>query len=109
LRGRNDSRETVNVAIKVIVELQAKPGMRDDLKRLLDGMVAEHRSGQEGFLGSARYEDLANTDMLIEIADWESPEARAVHVEEAAATGAYGPLIEMLAAPFRATVIRQLP
>lgn len=46
--------------------------------------------------------------MLIEIADWESPETRAVHMEEAAATGAYGPLIEM-AAPSQATVIRQLP
>ena len=83
--------------------------MRDDLKRLLDGMVAKCGSGQEGFLGSARCEDLPNPDPLIEIADWESPEARAVHMEEAAATGAYGPPIEMLAAPFRATVIRRLP
>jgi hypothetical protein len=46
--------------------------------------------------------------MLIEIADWESPEARAAHMEAAAASGAYAPLLEMLAAPFRATVIRQL-
>ena len=97
------------MAIKVIVELQAKPGMRDALKRVLDAMVAEHGPGQDGFLGSARYEDLANPDTLIEIADWESPEARAVHMEDAAASGAYAPLIEMLAAPFKATVIRQLP
>jgi hypothetical protein len=47
--------------------------------------------------------------MLVEIADWESAEARLVHMEEAAAAGAYAPLLEMLAAPFRATVIRQLP
>lgn len=32
-----------------------------------------------------------------------------VHMEEAGATGAYAPLIELLAAPFRATVIRLLP
>ena len=32
------------MAIKVIVELQAKPGMRDDLKSLLDRMVAKHGS-----------------------------------------------------------------
>jgi hypothetical protein len=83
--------------------------MRDELKSLLDGMVAERGPGQDGFLGSARYEALANPDTLIEIADWESPEARAVHMEEAAATGAYEPRIEMLAAPFRATVIWQLP
>lgn len=50
-----------------------------------------------------------NADLLIEIAEWESAEARAAHMEEAAATGAYEPLLEMLAAPFRATVIRQLP
>lgn len=42
------------MAIKVIVELQAKPGMRDELKSLLEGMVAEHGPGQEGFLGSER-------------------------------------------------------
>jgi hypothetical protein len=47
--------------------------------------------------------------MLIEIADWDSAEARAAHMEESAATGAYAPLIELLAVPFRATVIKQLP
>ena len=51
----------------------------------------------------------AHADMLIEIAEWESAEARVAHMEKSAATGAYAPLLEMLAAPFRATVIRQLP
>jgi quinol monooxygenase YgiN len=97
------------VAIKVIVELQAKPGRRAELKSLLESMVAEHGPSQRGFLGSARYEVLDNPDLLVEIADWESAEARAAHMEESAATGAYAPLIEMLAAPFRATVIRQRP
>jgi len=96
------------VAISVIVELQAKPGMRAGLESLLESMVAEHGSSQPGFLGSARYEVLDNPDLLIEIADWESAEARIAHMQESAATGAYAPLIEMLAAPFRATVIRQL-
>ena len=36
-------------------------------------------------------------------------EAGLAHTQESAATGAYAPLLEMLAAPFRATVIRQLP
>lgn len=97
------------MAIKVIVELQAKPGRRAELKSLLESMVAEHGPGQRGFLGSARYEVLENPDLLVEIADWESAEARVAHMEESAATGAYAPLIEMLAAPFRATVLRQLP
>jgi quinol monooxygenase YgiN len=97
------------VAITVIIELQAKPGGRDELERLLESIVANEGSGQPGFVGSRRYEVLDNADMLIEIADWESAEARQAHMEEAAASGAYAPLIELLAAPFRATVIRQLP
>ena len=96
------------MAIEVIVELQAKPGLRGELMSLIERIVAEQGSTQRGFLGSTRYEALDNPDMLIEIAKWESAEARAAHMEEAAATGAYEPLLEMLAAPFRATVIRPL-
>jgi quinol monooxygenase YgiN len=97
------------VTIKVIVELQAKPGRRAELKSLLESMVAKHGPTQRGFLGSTRYEVLDDPDMLVEIAEWDSAEARVVHMQESAATGAYAPLLEMLAAPFRATVIRQLP
>ena len=97
------------MAIKVIVELQAKPGKRAELKSLLESIVANHGPGQRGFLGSTRYEVLDNPDMLVEIADWESAEARLAHMQEAAASGVYAPLSEMLAAPVRATVIRQLP
>jgi quinol monooxygenase YgiN len=97
------------MAIKVIVELQAKPGRRAELSGLLDSMVAKHGSNRQGFLGSSRYETLDNPDMLIEIAEWESAEAREAHMEQSAATGAYAPLIELLAVPFRATVIKQLP
>ena len=97
------------MAITVIVELHAKPGGRDELERLLESMVVNEGSSQPGFLGSRRYEVLDEPDMLIEIADWESAEARQAHLEEAAASGAYAPLIELLAAPLRATVIRQLP
>ena len=97
------------MAIKVIVELQAKPGKRAELKSLLESIVAEQGTGQHGFLGSTRYEALDNPDMLVEIADWESAEARATHMQEAAATGVYAPVFEMLAAPFRATVLSPLP
>lgn len=97
------------MAIKAIVELQARPGRRAELSGLLDGMVANQGSNQQGFLGSSRYEVLDNPDMLIEIAEWESAEAREAHMKESAATGAYAPLIELLAVPFRATVIKQLP
>ncbi len=60
------------MAIKVIVELQAKPGKRAELKSLLESIVAEQGAGQSGFLGSTRYAVLDNPDMLVEIADWES-------------------------------------
>jgi quinol monooxygenase YgiN len=102
------SRGEDGVAIKVIVELQAKQGRRAELKSLLENMVAKHGPGQRGFLGSTRYEVLDNPDMLVEIAEWESAEARVAHMQESAATGVYAPLLEMLAAPFRATVIRRL-
>jgi hypothetical protein len=75
----------------------------------LENIVAQHGPSQRGFLGSARYEVVDHPDMLIEIADWESAEARTAHMRESAATGAYAPLLEMLAAPFRATVVRPLP
>ena len=97
------------MAIKVIVELQAKPGKRAELKNLMESIVSEHGPGQHGFLGSSRFEVLDNPNILVEIADWESAEARAEHMQEAIASGVYAPLGELLAAPFRATVIRQLP
>lgn len=96
------------MAIKVIVELQARPGRRDDLIALIDGIVARHGHGQKGFLGSVRYEVPGSPDMLVEIADWESAEDRAAHMKDSAASGVYAPLADLLAAPFRATVIRQI-
>jgi quinol monooxygenase YgiN len=97
------------VAIKVIVELQARPGRRDELESLLESIVQNHGPTQRGFLGSTLYEVLDDPDMLIEIAEWDSAEARVAHMQDSATTGAYAPLLEMLAAPIRATVIRQLP
>jgi quinol monooxygenase YgiN len=97
------------MAIQVIVELKAKPGRRAELERLLEGLVASEGAGLRGFLGSTRYEALDDPDMLVEIAEWESAEARLAHMEESAATGAYAPLADLLATPVRATVVRQLP
>ena len=95
--------------IKVIVELQAIPGKRAELKHLMESIVGEHGSDTPGFLGSTRYEVLDNPNILVEIADWTSAEARAAHMQEAIASGVYAPLTDLLASPFRATVIRQLP
>ena len=43
------------MAIQVIVELPAKPGRRDELKRVLESLIAAQGPGQDGFLGSTRY------------------------------------------------------
>jgi quinol monooxygenase YgiN len=108
-KSSNNEIRTSEMAIKVIVELQAKPGKRTELKNLIERIVTEHGSGERGFLGSTRYEVLDNPDILVEIADWESAEARVAHMQEAIPKGVYAPLGDLLAAPFRATVIRQLP
>lgn len=94
------------MAVKVIVEFRAMPGRRAELSSLLESVVAKHAPNAQGFLGSARYEVLDDPDGLIEIADWESAEARNTGIEQLAATGAYAPLTDLLAAPFRATVVR---
>jgi len=96
------------VTIKVIVELRAQPGSRDELRSLLETIVAHQGATARGFLGGTRYEVIDDPDVLVEIAKWESAEARAEHIQEAAATGVYEPLAKLLAAPIRATVIRQL-
>jgi hypothetical protein len=96
-------------SIKVIVELHAKPGRRTELRNLLECVVGEYGLGQQGFLGSTCYEVLDNPDILVEIADWASAEVRAAVMQQALNDGAYAPLEDLLAAPFRAMVIRQLP
>ena len=47
-------------------------------------------------------------DGLVEIAEWESAEAQAAAVEQAAATSIYAPVVELVAAPFKATRIGRL-
>ncbi len=95
------------MAIKVIVELRAKPGLRDELEKLLVSHVPDEPV--PGYLGSTRYEALDDPDLLVEIAEWESPEVRLAAMAAMADSPAYTRLPELLAAPFRATVIRELP
>ena len=97
------------MSIKVIVELQSKPGRRAELKSLLQRVAAKYGAGQPGFIGSTCYEVLDNPNILVEIADWGSVDVRASAMQMAMADGVYAPLEELLATPFRATVIRQLP
>ncbi len=95
------------MAVKVIVELKAKPGRRDELRSLIEQLAK--RDAPSGYHGSTYYESPDDPDLLIDIADWDSPEARTTHLAKAMAANDYGPVLELLAAPFRATVIRPLP
>jgi quinol monooxygenase YgiN len=96
------------VGIEVVVEFRAKPGRRAELEQLLERIVTEQGPDVPGFLGSTRYETVDDPDGMVEIARWESAESRAAHIVESAATGVYAPLVDLLATPARATVIRRL-
>ena len=93
------------MAIKVVVEFQAKPGARAELMSLLASISATHQPTTPGFFGSTVYEVLDSPDGVIEIAEWESAEAQAAAVEQAAAAGVYARVVELVAAPFKATRI----
>ena len=96
------------MAIKVIVELTAKSGKRAELHRVLEGIIAKHGAGMPGYLGSTRYEVVDQPDVLVELADWESVEARDQHMKVAMESGVFAPLTDLMGAPFRVTVIRPL-
>jgi quinol monooxygenase YgiN len=91
--------------IKVVIEFQAQPGRREELRKVLADISATHGPSAAGFLGSTQYAALDDEDGLVEIADWESADAQAEAVAAATATGIYAPVIELVAAPFRATRI----
>ena len=94
------------MAVKVIVELPAKAGRRDELRSVIEHIATIDRP--DGYHGSTYYESLDDPDLLVDIADWESPEARTEHLATATAAGAYAPALELLDGPVRATVIRRL-
>ena len=96
------------MSITVIVELQAHPGRRDELQRVFERLLAQHSNGLRGFLGSRRYENRDDPDTLVEVAEWESADARDEHMRHATAEGTYAPLAEHVAAPFRVTVLHPL-
>ena len=94
--------------IKVVIEFQAKPGVRAELKKLLADISAAHGPQAPGFLGSMVYEAIDDPDGLVEIAEWESPEEQRAAVELALSTGVYAPVFDLVASPFKVTRIGQL-
>lgn len=95
------------MTIKTITELQAKSGRRDDLMKALNDVLASMKNAK-GFLGATRYEIIDNPDSLIEITEWESPEARQTWLEQSMHTGALNRLTFTLGIPFKAITVREL-
>lgn len=94
------------MAIRVIVEFQAKPGARAELASRLDSVMATLGPDLAGFRGSILYEAVDNPDTLVEIAEWDSADAQAAAVRQAMESGVYAAVLELVAAPLRATRIR---
>jgi quinol monooxygenase YgiN len=95
------------MAVKVIVELPAKAGRRDELRSMIERIASV--DPPSGYHGSTYFASPDDPDLLVDIADWESAEARAAHLAAAMAAGTYAPVLELLAGPVRATVIHRLP
>ena len=78
-------------------------------KSVLGRIIATHVTAAAGFVGGTVYEVLDNADGLVEIAQWGSTEAQAGAVQQALAAGVYTPVMELIAAPLRATRIEPSP
>ncbi|MCP4380812.1 MAG: hypothetical protein GY798_05220 [Hyphomicrobiales bacterium] len=98
------------MAVKVIIEFQAKPGQRAELQSLMESMGEKFGPvmRERGALDFDLYQVPDNPDMIVEIAEWETAEGREALMEEAVASGDFAPMMELLAKPPRATYVRQL-
>ena len=90
----------------MIVEFTAKPGQRDELINLIERMM--DGPPMPGSLGATFYKAVDNPDMLVEIADWESADAREAVMKELEAADALAPMLELLAALPRVTLVEPL-
>lgn len=95
------------MAIKTIIELQAKPGKRDELIKAMDNVLASMKK-TKGFIGIVRYEVIDNPDSLIEIAEWETAETRQAWLEQSMVTGSLNSLMGKLGVPFKAITVREI-
>ena len=95
------------MTIKTIIELQAKKGKRDELLKASDDVLASMKNAP-GFLSVTRYEIIDNPDSLIEIAEWELPEARQNWLEQNMKTGALNRMTLLLGSPYKAITIREI-
>jgi quinol monooxygenase YgiN len=96
------------MAVKAISEFAIQPGRRDEFVRLFEKLVAQHLEDLRmvGCHGTNLYVVVDDPDKAVEIADWDSAEARERMLQSETA-GAFAPLFELVAAPPGATVVEQ--
>lgn len=73
--------------------------------RIMDEVIATMKA-VPGFQGISCFEVIYDPDKLIEIAEWESPEARQKWVEQSMQSSVLDQLMGILGVPFRATNVR---
>jgi quinol monooxygenase YgiN len=97
------------VAIKAISKFTVQPGRRDEFVSLFESLVSQHMSitRAAGCSDSTLYTVIDAPDMAVEIADWESANARNAMMQSDA-MAAFAPLFELLAAPPSATVVNSV-
>lgn len=98
------------MSIKVIVELKVAPGRRDELKVVMQRLLADlgPTLKEKGSLDSSFYEVVDDPDALVEIAEWETSAARDAVMSDPATAEAMAPVIALLAGPFKATVVQPI-
>jgi hypothetical protein len=105
LGGVHPDAEVADMGIKVVIEFRAVPGAGEEVARLLAGVLASLGPDLPGFRGSTLHDVIGTPDALVEIAEWDSPDAQAEAVARAMESGVYAPVLELLAEPLRVTRI----
>lgn len=97
------------MAIKAISEFTIQPGRRDEFVRLFESLVAQHFEPMRaaGCHGTTIYAVVDDPVRAVEISEWASAEGRE-RIAHSEAMAVFAPLLELLAAPTRATVVEQL-
>lgn len=97
------------MAIKSITEFTIQPGRRDEFASLFESLVARNLSSvrDAGCSEVTLCVVVDDPDKAVEIADWESGQARDAAMQ-GEAFGVFAPMFDLLAGPVSATVVEAL-
>jgi quinol monooxygenase YgiN len=94
------------VGVKAISTFTVQPGRRREFVTQFASLASQHLASLRaaGCLDSTLYAAIDDPDTAIEIADWESADARDAMMQSET-MAAFAPIFELLAAPPSATII----